>query len=157
MPITSATSATPSLANFTSSTTPNARVPSHSLGEADFLKLLSVQFQQQDPMKPMDDTTFIAQTAQFTSLQQMTQLNQQQQMMTGTGYLGRNVTVQNPQGQQLTGLVTALDNSGTEPAIVINGISFPMTYVKRIEPASTPPTTPVSTTTTPAPATTTTG
>jgi len=155
MSVTSATSAGTSLANLSSSQAPNARQPTQSLGEADFLKLLSVQFQQQDPMQPMDDTAFIAQTAQFTSLQQMTQLNQQQQMMTGTGYLGRNVTVQTPAGQQVTGLVTALDNSGTDPALVINGVSYPLTYVKRIEPA--PAAAPVPTSTSTVPATTTAG
>jgi len=72
----------------------------------------------------MDDTSFIAQTAQFTSLQQMTQLSQQQQMLTGSSYIGRNVTVQNLDGTQVTGPVTALDNSGTTPALFINGTSY---------------------------------
>jgi flagellar basal-body rod modification protein FlgD len=136
MPVSSATSSQ-ALANFSSLTTSAQRTPTQTLGENDFLKLLSVQLQQQDPMKPMDDTAFIAQTAQFTSLQQMSQMNQQQQMMTGTGYLGRSVTVQKTDGSQVTGLVTAIDNSGTTPALVVNGVSYPMASVKRVEPAPT--------------------
>jgi flagellar basal-body rod modification protein FlgD len=150
MPIDSTTSA-PALANFSNSTTSVARTPTQTLGENDFLKLLAVQLQQQDPMKPMDDTAFIAQTAQFTSLQQMSQLNQQQQMLTGTSYIGRNVTVENTNGQEITGLVTALDNSGTTPALVINGTSYTLDMVKRIEAVTTPAT---SSSATPAPSTT---
>ena len=41
-----------------------------TLGSDDFMKLLAVQFKTQDPMKPMEDTAFIAQMAQFTSLSQ---------------------------------------------------------------------------------------
>jgi hypothetical protein len=45
--------------------------------------------------------------------------------------------VQNLDGTQVTGLVTALDNSGTTPALVINGTSYSLSSVKRIEAAAT--------------------
>ncbi|MFA6807418.1 MAG: flagellar hook capping FlgD N-terminal domain-containing protein [Eubacteriales bacterium] len=41
------------------------------LGQDEFLKLLTEQLKNQDPMSPMDDTDFIAQMAQFSSLEQM--------------------------------------------------------------------------------------
>ena len=149
MQVTSATS--PSYASFGDASTTAARTPTKALGEDDFLKLLSVQFQQQDPMKPMDDTAFIAQTAQFTSLQQMTQLSSAQQMLNGNSFIGRNVTIQNPDGSQATGLVTALDNTGDAPALVINGASYPLSTVKRIEPGTTPAAAPTTDTSTTAP------
>ncbi len=39
-----------------------------SLGQGDFLKLLTVQMQQQDPFNPIDNTQMLAQMAQFSSL-----------------------------------------------------------------------------------------
>ena len=49
--------------------------PSSSLDKDAFLKLLVTQLKYQDPSKPMDDTQFISQMAQFSSLEQMQQMN----------------------------------------------------------------------------------
>ncbi|MBF0551878.1 MAG: flagellar hook assembly protein FlgD [Deltaproteobacteria bacterium] len=47
-----------------------------NLGQADFLKLLVTQLQNQDPTSPMDNQQFIAQMATFSQVQQMTTMNQ---------------------------------------------------------------------------------
>jgi flagellar basal-body rod modification protein FlgD len=123
-----------------------------TLGVDDFMKLLAVQFQQQDPLKPMDDTAFIAQTAQFTGLQQtstlvqqMTQLSAQQNLANANSYLGRQVTVNAGNGVTVVGPVTAVDASGTTPQVVINGKAYDVASVIRVETAplsSNPPTAP---------------
>jgi flagellar hook assembly protein FlgD len=48
---------------------------SNALGKDEFLKLLTAQLQQQDPTQPMDSTAFVAQLAQFSSLEQMNNVN----------------------------------------------------------------------------------
>ena len=47
----------------------------NGLGREAFLQLLVTQLQHQDPMKPQEDGEFIAQLAQFSSLEQLTTVN----------------------------------------------------------------------------------
>jgi len=47
-----------------------------TLGKDDFLQLLVTKLQHQDPLKPMDDEDFIAQLAQFSSLEQMNNISE---------------------------------------------------------------------------------
>lgn len=73
------------------------------LDKDSFLLLLVTQFKYQDPLNPMDDTEFVAQMSQFSSLEQLMNLNtsmesltaasNNQQMINATSYIGKQVTV----------------------------------------------------------------
>ena len=74
MTITPTTSAaqTPTGADQTATATPK----NNSLGKDAFLQLLVTQLQHQDPTQPQADGEFLAQLAQFSSLEQLQQMNQ---------------------------------------------------------------------------------
>lgn len=118
-----------------------ARKPQKVLGQNDFLRLLSVQFQKQDPMKPMEDTAFIAQMAQFSALEQstamardLTALRADQLRTAANSYLGHRVTVSTANDGPATGDVTAVDATGAEPKLIVGGNSYPLSAVLRVEP-----------------------
>lgn len=122
------------------------RVVQKQLGQDDFLKLLTVQLQQQDPMKPMDDTQSIAQMAQFSSLQQMSDLNKSfaamrldSQMASASTLLGRQATVQDAGGAQTSGIIDSVEQSESGPLLSINGKTYSYDTLVRVAPAPVQP------------------
>lgn len=72
-----------------SATTTNqsANVKNGTLGKDDFLKLMIAQLKNQDPLNPMNGTEYAAQLAQFTSLEQLTNLNANVSKSIDTNYV----------------------------------------------------------------------
>ena len=54
----------------------NGRIPRQEMGQEDFLQLLTKQLAYQDPMAPMENTEFVAQMAQFSSLRYMNDMSE---------------------------------------------------------------------------------
>lgn len=103
----------------------------------DFLKLMVAQLQNQDPDKPVDGTALISQLTEMQSafaVQRMSFLSQAtQQISTSAGLLGHSVIVEDPStGAQSAGKVTAVDYSGTNPVVEVNGTPYPLTAVNRV-------------------------
>ena len=145
-----------STTNYTDvvSNSTTTRTVKKQLGQADFLNLLATQFQHQDPMKPMEDTAFIANMAQFSSLEQssamstsLTQLLANQNIATANSYIGRQVTLKDADGNQTTGTVSAVEITDGAPRLVIGDYTYALENVQLVEPA--PAATTTDTTTTP--------
>ncbi|MDC7228577.1 MAG: flagellar hook assembly protein FlgD [Spirochaetales bacterium] len=101
-------------------------VKQNALGQDDFLKILITQLSYQDPTAPMEDKEFIAQMAQFSSLEQMNQMSTNFSKLSGTmnlnsaiGMIGKNVTIASGE-RVVNGLVEEV--TGTEnPQVLVNG------------------------------------
>lgn len=123
--------------NMVNQTLQEGRSLTQEMGKDEFLKLLITQLQHQDPTAPMDDKEFIAQMAQFSSLEQMTNLSQEFARISGMmtrgnalGLLGREVEIVSG-SQRITGMVEAV--SGTEfPQVKVNGVYYDYGMVETV-------------------------
>lgn len=86
-----------------------------SLGQDEFLKLMTTQLQNQDPMKPMENGDFLAQIAQFSTVQGIGDLNDNFSALSASLVSNQALQATNLVGHQVlapTG-VAALQSGGT--------------------------------------------
>lgn len=84
-----------------------------SLGRDEFLKLLTTELKYQNPLDPMDSTEYIAQLAQFSSLEQMQNLNTQMASLSAVSIIGKTAEALDDEGNQISGQVVGVSfNSG---------------------------------------------
>ncbi|MFP4169359.1 MAG: flagellar hook assembly protein FlgD [Desulfonatronovibrionaceae bacterium] len=96
---------------------------SSELGKQQFLELLTTQLEHQDPLDPMDDKKFVAQLAQFSSLEQLTNISggidslnknsDQEEMLGAVNYIGKQVLAEGDsiykEGDQVSSVYFSLD------------------------------------------------
>ena len=106
----------------TAASTPPAQA---TLGQEDFLRILTTQLRFQDPLKPLDNQQFMAQMAQFAALEQSRILNVNvesllsvQAATQSVGLLGRNVDVTTDLGV-VAGEVTSLRFANGQPLATV--------------------------------------
>lgn len=97
----------------------------NTIQQEDFIRLFLSQLQFQDPMEPLDNREFLAQLAQFSSLEQSRQTSENTQSMLAMesasqalALLDRDVEVQNA-GVASTGTVTAVQFTPTGPELTV--------------------------------------
>lgn len=108
------------------------RTASPQLGKDAFLKLLVAQLKYQDPMQQGNDREFIAQLAQFSALEQMTELTRSSQLASGVGFIGKEVSISLDGGREATGIVTGFRLDGKEPEVMIGADRYPLKQVQRV-------------------------
>jgi flagellar basal-body rod modification protein FlgD len=110
-----------------------------SLGQDAFLKLLVAQLKYQDPSNPADGTQFLAQTAQFTQVEKLSQLADEQKsllnsqlMLSASNLVGRTVTYPGPDGFDVTGVVESATFGGSNPTLRVGNTDVPLSSVKEV-------------------------
>lgn len=113
--------------------------PSDQFGQDTFLKLLVAQLRYQDPMNPQGGTEFLSQTAQFTSLEKLTevaelqtQLLSAQRLLGASGMVGRTVTYPGADGSDVTGVVAATRISADGPVLRVDDMDVPLASVREV-------------------------
>lgn len=107
------------------------------MGKDEFLKILITQLSHQDPTQPMQDKEFIAQMAQFSSLEQMTNMGREFAKVASVlrvgeaqGMLGKNVEIVNG-SSSVTGTVTQVMR-GDYPMVMVNGTFYDLAQVEKV-------------------------
>lgn len=103
----------------------------NSLGKDDFLKVLVAQIKHQDPMKPLEDKEFIAQMAQFTSVEQLMNLaNEMKELKNSLGFtatlIGKSIqwdaaSADDQESIIKTGIVDSIMLKDGQSYAVVNG------------------------------------
>jgi flagellar basal-body rod modification protein FlgD len=113
------------------------RAAGQQLDKDDFLKILITQLQNQDPTAPLQDKEFIAQMAQFSSLEQMTNMSQGFRSLAGllasseaAQFLGRTVEVRAGDGL-VTGIVDKIIR-GENPMVAVGGELYDFAQVESV-------------------------
>jgi flagellar basal-body rod modification protein FlgD len=101
----------------------------NQLGKDAFLKLLTTQLQHQDPLNPMEDSEFMGQMAQFSTLEQITNMATANTAMAdnltfskSVSLIGRTVTYTDAEEQTHTGKVERVTTTDGKPALTVGGI-----------------------------------
>jgi flagellar basal-body rod modification protein FlgD len=145
--------------NDLSTGTEKLRAHKSTLDQNDFLKLLTTKMSAQDPMNPQADTDFIAQMAQFSSLEasksqleasksqleatkaqleqakaqaaDMASLRGQQELLTANELIGREVILNDGKNSGVVASVAVKDGA---PVVMVDGKRYTLDEISNISP-----------------------
>jgi flagellar basal-body rod modification protein FlgD len=121
IPTTQAAATTGQTAGSTSGATPEN--PNSVLGQNDFLKLMIAQLQAQNPLEPSNGNEYVTELAQFTQLEQTTNLATASELSSAVQLIGHSVTYGDPStGAVATGKVESVQSSTSGPTLTVEGV-----------------------------------
>jgi flagellar basal-body rod modification protein FlgD len=96
--------------------------PNGTLGQNDFLKLMIAQLQAQNPMNPSNTNEFMGELAQFTQVEQLTNLASASELSSAVSLIGRNVVYSTPNGGRGSGEVTSAQSTASGTTVTVGGV-----------------------------------
>ncbi|MGN7356014.1 flagellar hook capping FlgD N-terminal domain-containing protein [Paenibacillus sp. SAF-054] len=114
--------------NYSASNVAKASSKTQTLGKDQFLSILITQLQNQDPMQPMEDKEFIAQMAQFSSVEQLMNISNQitamnQSLGNVSGLIGKEITWKD-EGNEENGGTPELKTGIVDSILVKDGVQY---------------------------------
>lgn len=97
--------------------------PNGVLGQNDFLKLMVAQLQAQNPLEPGNSNEFINELAQFTQVEQVTNLATVDQLASAVQLIGHSVTYNGGSGALSAGVVESVQSDSSGTTITVGGVS----------------------------------
>jgi flagellar basal-body rod modification protein FlgD len=132
------TSTTTSSTSSTSSTTA-LQNPTSILGKDDFLKLLVSQLKYQDPLKPTDQSQFMSQMAQFSTVEGINNLQSTLQSMSqgnavsqAVGLIGKQVTWLQDDGTAATGSADSISTLDGAVTVHVGGTDVALADILKV-------------------------
>jgi flagellar basal-body rod modification protein FlgD len=113
---------------------------SNQMGKDEFLDLLVTQLKNQNPLEPMDNKEFISQMAQFSSLEQMNNMNSGmndflkfQKISQAGSLVGKKVEILDSNtGQNITGMIEKANVTGETATVTVNGEQHSISNIQEI-------------------------
>ena len=96
--------------------------PNGTLGQNDFLKLMIAQLQAQDPLQPANTNEYVSELAQFTQVEQTTNLANAGELSSAVQLIGRTVAYNNPSGGSATGIVQSVQSTSSGTTVTVEGV-----------------------------------
>lgn len=134
--------ATPRVVQGTYYNPETAKKKENSLGKDDFLKILMTQLQNQDPTQPLQDREFIAQMAQFTSVEQLTNMANEmkalrQSIGSASSLIGKSVSwEEKAQNSEETitksGVVESILYKQGVQYVQVEGVEVPLDQISKV-------------------------
>lgn len=97
--------------------------PKGVLGQNDFLKLMIAQLQAQNPLEPGNGNEYVTELAQFTQLEQTTNLATASELSSAVQLIGHTVTYSDPAtGETATGKVESVQSGTSGPTLTVERV-----------------------------------
>jgi flagellar basal-body rod modification protein FlgD len=122
---TATATSTPASTGTAAAASPGSTLPENTagiLGQNDFLKLMVAQLQAQNPLEPGNSNEFVNELAQFTQVEQTTNLANANELSSAVQLIGHKITYNGASGAA-TGTVQSVQSDSSGTTVTVEGVA----------------------------------